>query len=188
MDDWKESCLSGRSQPRQPGTGPWVFALGGRPQLPRTVTWGGAEGATVGVTNTVQRAALAPGPASSQLPLWVHTPLQDLPRACVQHSGCVRTDEKQLSLGTGHPPQGNDAVPRAVGPPPRRHRPRVSPPSAEKEPPTAPAQRGVLVPFALSLCSWAHVVILGQLRSRLLQATGTQMAWDTLMVSASRWS
>lgn len=93
----------------------------------------------------------------------------------------VRTGTKR-SCPSEHepPPRGNDAESRAAGPPPRRHRPRASPPSAEKRPPA--------VPFALSLCPRVHMVIPGQLRSRLLRAVGTQMARDTLAVSSPGWT
>lgn len=52
--------------------------------------------------------------------------------------------------------------------------------------PAVPAGPAAPIPFARPLWSWAHVLILGELRSRFLQAVGAQMAWDRLAVTTLR--
>lgn len=102
--------------------------------------------------------------------------LQDLPRAWGQGR------EGTVPRSPGDRPWGNDTTPTAAGPPPRSRRPYFSPALAEKPPATVQPIR-----CSCSLCPWAHMVILGRLRSHLLPAMGAQMAWDTLAVSVFRW-
>lgn len=50
-----------------------------------------------------------------------------------------------------------------------------------------PARAWCSRPRQSTPCSWAHVAILGRLRSHLLQALGAQMAGRRLPLSVLRW-
>lgn len=73
--------------------------------------------------------------------------------------------------GDRKPPSGTQETARVAGPPP-----------------SGPSRAGAPIRFARSLRSWAHVLILGRLRSRFRQAAGAQMAWDRLAVTTFRES
>lgn len=98
----------------------------------------------------------------SPSPVEARSRLQGLPGTGLQDSRRV---------GTGSRPQGD-----------RRQ------PAWQALRPAVPAGPGAPIRFARSLRSWAHVLILGRLRSRFRQAAGAQMAWDRLAVTTFRES
>lgn len=72
----------------------------------------------------------------------------------------------------------------------RKHRPRVFEPPPQRggaKPPAVPARARCCRSCHSVPCSQAHVVILGRLRSHLLQALGAQMAGRRLPLFVLRW-